>query len=478
MNRAICVRFLSVIIIAVVSCSPGRAQSTPRYVAYSFYGPGVIVPSNDVPSGKTFGGYYLFNADALPFVRTYERTPFSSVASDASYALSGGMAVDDSLSDTTSPQYLSGGSAYFQEFFGDPVSHGYFRFSSSGYHGIFAHGTPAITSGTTLGSAIAGAGGFYAVIGAPGGARGSGTYGPAVSQFTAADIFNNEKSFQTPLTGGPTAQALFTPHVRIGDFDVPVALADVARLFGVDHFNWVNTVQLPLAWDIAIAFDDGTGFPISSPVIDPVPYSDADYVLENNQGTRPVRIRTGFDTSGMFSVADDHLFYFNEGTGGFGDVQTHTFTNRLNFIDSPGLPQEFLTPFNFPLEFRTELVGVYRDQFGSWIEKPTDLGFTWKSNTAIAGDVGYFSNLHASNLGTILSGGVYDLQIFRPLTIPEPSPLVLIAAAGMMLPRQRFRASKKRVRAQRQKGCQECQEPCLLLEAGSETTCDSYPKGN
>jgi len=219
----------------------------------------------------------------------------------------------------------------------------------------------------------------------------------------------------------------FTPHVEIGGEDFPVALSDAAKLLGVDHFNWKNRVTIPFTWKAEI--DTGTTFvPLDPPdtkeLLDPIPVRGPSYLLTNLLNDELAPIANDYDKDGNLDT-DDHPFYFAEGIGGIADVRNPrwTKTDRLVFEDSPGFEKDF-NPGLLKVFFETELVGVVKNSDGTLSEKPTHLGYRWSSNTIWQGfagiePLGYLSNVNPSNLGTIVGGGISDIEAFRP--VPEPS---------------------------------------------------------
>jgi len=259
--------------------------------------------------------------------------------------------------------------------------------------------------------------------------------------FTAHDVFFNPKTLSefhpTVSRDGYTVVSTFAPHIMIGGVDVPMPLSDVAHLFGVHHFNWVQHVQYPSQWTVQV--DNGTTVspPVVGPLLDPITTPPSNYQLTNQNGdTWPIRAQF---------TPDLQDYYYNEKTGGSWDVNQFTQSGfTLTFGDQPSTP----AIYNLGLlntTFKTELVGV--DLNGN--PKPTGLEFTWKSNTVsigspewlpvpINGGVTIMSG--TSNTGLeYVGGGITDVEF----AAPEPSTIALTSMwlVGLIV------AARRRTRA-------------------------------
>jgi len=305
---------------------------------------------------------------------------------------------------------------------------GFLRYGGNPFINVYTNPGPGVFPGQMLGSYLLR--GFAPNIGGAGGLSG-GTPGPRFvhianpnpSTFTAQDVFRNPRSFgfgadlREPKIVGGAIYAEFMPHVKIGGYDVPMRLADIASLFGVSHFNWRQTIldpPLPLGWKVEINHD-GQVSPAPQPRIDPIPSSFDRYLVTNALGNTG---HVGYDF-----VPDDAPFYYNEST-------VVKAGNVLGFIDAPGYEASFNTNLAYR-EFRTELVGVTDDGEA----KETGIWFSWKSNVVygdFAGNVqliGYDSVLNPSKLPPVVGGEIFDVQVH----VPEPSTVAMATIVAFAL---------------------------------------------
>jgi hypothetical protein len=218
---AVCMQFLAA----------GSAAALPQYAGYTFTGP-TFESDGTTPTGETGAGYVVFQPNHLPY---WTNTPYTY-----EYRVPWNIVFDTSIHDpwglsefvgigrvnggvTTTPPYSSGGMSI------DPHpginTYGPFTFSL---------GTPFVAAFSQSSTDI----------------RVSAYLGKCINRvsahlFSAADVFDNQHSIVI-TKAGPKLVATFSPHVRIGDYDFPVTLRDLAALFEVDHFNWINSVSLPI----------------------------------------------------------------------------------------------------------------------------------------------------------------------------------------------------------------------------------------
>lgn len=398
------------------------ASADPDLIGLSFYGPNYT--PYYVPTGKTAGGYIIYDQNALPY---YLNPNFSFGGISASYSFVGGAATGD-LGSGALP-FSPGGSLDLQGISNDPehgsvpndftIGSGYGALRTTGDH-IFdpAH--------TTLQSVVDRAVCYnfssYPSI---------NLNPPILATFSAQDIFHNPNSLKPPTFefGGRQIKFKFTPHVNIGGTDVSVPITLAAALFGVDHFNWKQTVtrpSLPIGWGTEIDRNPFFGLrePAPNPYVDPIDRpAPAAYLLTNRFGV------SGYAAYQSGVVPDDKPFYYADtGPTGPFDVSFFTDSSSLEFSDSPTMP-DMLNPDGLHTEYRTELVGVT----SNGDERDTGIGCSWEGNvTYILGNgqsvLYYDSVLDPSQLPPPASGGITNVQLFG---VPEPSSIALAALAAL-----------------------------------------------
>jgi hypothetical protein len=225
-----------------------------------------------------------------------------------------------------------------------------------------------------------------------------------------------------------------------------LSLAQAAKLLGVDHFNWLQTItQKPAQWAIwRIAANDPPVIlaqdrkdlsgddNIVPPLIDPnnVPGSDIDFYYNGKHHI--------IKPDGAY---DSFPFYFNEPLqsdavplSAIQDTSTLFFNDAARF----GEKNSLVTPFGRGqyVGFSTELVGV--SSIVSPVHFPsTPTEFTWRTNATFSaggGVLGYdytrtFDD--AGKLPALTSGGVYNLQIGFPSFVEVTSnPTAQTVAVG------------------------------------------------
>lgn len=382
-------------------------------IGYKYYGTNVGTPN-------VAGGYFLVDPRA-----TAAYVGNSVYGPTYRWSLTGGSAIDDSLTDSTNPFYVPGS---YVEAYGNGGG-GFLRYGGNPFINIYTNPGPGVFVGQQLGSYLVR--GFAPDIGGAGGLSG-GTPGPRFvhlanpdpTTFQAEEIFRNPRSFgfgadlREPKIVGGAIYAEFMPHVNINGYDVPMRLNDVAKLFDVDHFNWRQTIvdpPLPLGWKVEIGFGGQAIRPADQPRIDPIDSSSLQYLVTNGTG------KTGH--VGYDFVPDDAPFYYNEST-------VVKAGNVLGFIDAPGYEASFNTNLAYR-EFKTELVGVTADGEA----RETGIWFSWKSNV-VYGDftgnvqlIGYDSVSDPSKLPPVIGGEIFDVQVH----VPEPSTIAMTTIAALAL---------------------------------------------
>ena len=289
----------------------------------------------------------------------------------------------------------------------------------------FNAGGPVV-AGQTIGNFIAGHSVFL-IYGDATGTTSVNVYipNPTVNQIDVKSIFSTDNLHYQ--VNGPTITAQFTPTISIAGVPIPMAVSDVEKLYGVDHFNWIQKVTLPPGWSAQIKTGTQT-FPTQQPLIDPIVTPLAQYQLTNpaaNPLANPFLITNK-------TTPDTLPYYFDETkNGAIDDVRAWNQGTQVSFQDDPGLGLQN-NPDRENLVFQTELVGVTVDDMGNVTgEKDTHLGFTWESNYVtdpFVGGIGgvqfggYLSNLDPSDLPPTLGGGISNVQVFG---VPEPSSFVL-----------------------------------------------------
>jgi hypothetical protein len=365
--------------------------------------------------------------------------------------MSGGLALDESIADSSLPKYVDGGIALLDKYTDDPFFPGVgFRFGN--HTGGDIEGNFSVDAGTPLGSVVS-EGAVLTQITENSGAFSGHAFmrNIPLRSFTAEDIFKNRAKDKDGkdvshkiYRDGPDERTLkieFQPHVKIGGVDIPIPLDEVAKLFGVDHFNWKQTVT-PFAGVQVYKDPDGTemtrgdrGNPIPHAHLDPIVNVPGDattrYLLVNTDSVlnrppeREYIVKYGFDP-------DRFDYYLQEGSGGIQGVNNSKYTTEfaLKFEDSPSLPVSFDTnDGNYESEpplthYFVELVGVLPDGTESPIK--TGVHFSYKSN--LRHDVPpeclhvschgrlfiYESTEFSPDLPPIVAGNIFDLQVFLP----------------------------------------------------------------
>ncbi|MBX7074107.1 MAG: hypothetical protein K1X71_13260 [Pirellulales bacterium] len=423
------------VVLIWAACFVNAMESQGAPVAYYYYGANTAFSA---PAGAVGGGYFLIDptigAEYEGYIlgnHTY-RWPLSNRSSLDNRPLPDlNSAIDNSLGDSIAPMFVKGEYAEGYQQGGG----GFLRYSPlrvAPFINVYTNNGPPVSTGTPLSSLLAS--GFRDIAGGDTGSRYTYIEHPTILPFSAEDVFKNPRSFgfgadsRTPKIVGAAIYAEFMPHVHVAGHNVPMRLADVAALFGVDHFNWRQTIvdpPLPLGWKVEVEHFDLSRDPASQPRIDPIvrPEFSADrYVVTNSQGrTEPIDFPEGF-------APDDLPFYYND-----DDVVRQG--NVLGFVDAPGYGADFNVDRLYR-EFTTELVGVTAD--GEIRE--TGVKFMWKSNVVygpLDGQVVLYDGVFdPSNLPPVVGGEIFDVQVF----VPEPASLLLFAVGSCVV---LYRASRR-----------------------------------
>lgn len=215
------------------------------------------------------------------------------------------------------------------------------------------------------------------------------------------------RGFSTRVLGDSLVVAVSGPSISIG-ITPPNALdiKNLARLYGVDHFNWQNRiVDFPLEWQFTtVAGNLVPRASIETPQLDP--YPDGLLLFDNVVGPPiPIHKQPRFDHG-------EPTYYRN--TPGVTDA----------FSDQPAIPVDYFdSPFD-AITFETELVGQLQD--GTII--PTGVVVEWRTNSATAEHTAtaYLSTVDDGTLPAVVFGGVHDVRII----VPEPASLELGIVAG------------------------------------------------
>lgn len=416
-------RKFSLCIIALIlfgATSETRAETA----AFSWSGENIL---NGQP-GPLAGGYFLLDLDALP---VHHYTPAGDDTHGVEYNNFLPWAVDDMLSDAVSPLYGGRTPPELQElgvkYFSNQMAvypNGTAKLEFTNYYqqGLGFSGVVFDSAGLNgagqipLREAIAGMSirpmNYPQDIGPINDYRTVYIPSPSISNFTAQDVFRNPMSFPVPVVyNDVTIEAKFTPHINIAGHDVAMPIDDVALLFGVDHFNWIQTITLPTGWSVREHFFDGTIGPVMTTYVDPVPNSLGRYVITaaNGYSWSPELPPGG---------ADDAPFYGNEplpiGPTGMG----------IGFHDGPTMPIA-ANPGLLSRHFHTELVGVMADGISY---KSTGVYFDWDCN--VSGEGEYSDTDQGGSLRfTYVGGSITNLQ----LTVPEPSSVAMATIAAFAL---------------------------------------------
>lgn len=341
-------------------------------LAYSFFGPNTAFSARP---GDIGGGYFIVDPSktardaGIQFqLRTY----------DWGLDSLNGAAIDNSLADGTArdrqiPIYLGGSYAKASNRPANepppPTSNGFLRYDGGvDFLNVYTDTGPPVAAGQMLGDFLSShgfvsesAGPIVGINDTRSQPDGRYTYidAPSISQFTAEDVFKNPRSFgfgadkREPLVSGAAIYAEFTPHVHVGSpapqgYEIPMKLDDVAALFGVDHFNWKQSVTVPANW--TVLYSNGISSnpvlrPAPDPIIEPIPNPDPPvfYTLVNEFGVH------GAVSPYMSDVNPEYLDDTN--------LVALTKPFAIEFFDAPRTDKKFNKNRLFQ-EFRTELVGV------------------------------------------------------------------------------------------------------------------------
>ena len=219
---------------------PGNSSASgAEILGFSYYGAN---SAYSAPAGAVGGGYFLVDPES-----TAQYVGYILGSHTYRWNLTTNAAIDNSLTDSTTPMYRPGEYAegYAQG------GGGFLRYSPLGvapFLNVYTNTGPPVSAGQSLYSFLGR--GFRDIAGGDTGSRYTYIASPTTTTFTAQDVFRNSRSFgfgadlREPKVVGGAIYAEFMPHVNMGAYDVPVRLADVARLFGVDHFNWRQTIRV------------------------------------------------------------------------------------------------------------------------------------------------------------------------------------------------------------------------------------------
>jgi hypothetical protein len=302
----------------------------------------------------------------------------------------------------------------------------YFQFSEwNGTHfvGSSKKSTKIISPSTTLGEAVDGEQIQEIDFG------GVTVPEPQIGSFTAAEIFSNPDTFKHPKLeyGNTRIVAEFTPHISIGGISMPVDLQDAALLFGVDHFNWKQSVVdpgLPLGWKVERVSRESGNYlgPQTQPRLDPIESSVELYKLTNGTGiTHTLRY---YDRDTDIEVIPDNLPYY------YDDSDVPRVGIALTFADKPSYPHDF-NPHGAYRQFETELVGVMED--GTESNVRTGIKFRWKSNTVtdpLSGRIFVDGDSSPGPIVGVVGGGIFDVEVLR--SVPEPTTTAMITTLTLV----------------------------------------------
>jgi len=262
---------------------------------------------------------------------------------------------------------------------------------------------------------------------------------------TIEDIFKDSITLD-PF--GPTMFATFAP------FGGAMSLQDAARLLGVHHFNWFQTVSGPGNVEIQVRdipdismfgnppFSSAPGTLLSDakPAVDPViSYRGSEHLVvrfDGNELNDVVYMPVNRSTT-----VDEFPYYLNESDPSvIGHISNFTDPFALGFVDTPRAPDWVLSGAdgvaapNYFLSFTTELVGVGFDGEPVYFDVP-GTSFRWKSNAVYRDDPDtltggiqravYLSTLPTDLAPAISSGGVFDIEL---VGVPEPTAVALVLA--------------------------------------------------
>jgi hypothetical protein len=258
-----------------------------------------------------------------------------------------------------------------------------------------------------------------------------------------------------PLNEGTGIVAAFIPNYHaITTGGEPLTLSEAEVVFGVDHFNWLQTVQAPenifiQTWrghpefhpDGSLVTEigpDDMPKPVGlqlvdrnpSPVYDPVVNSGGDKVYV---ARTEMRDRTVFYLVSDWFVWDAYPPYLQEVNGDFywgvrSKVGGPETPSHFIFEDMPSfpVPAAFLTP-DAAFKMTTTLVGMTADH--RVVPLPEGIGvrgFTWEWNSYTSGNVAYFSG-RPDDAPPIKGGGIFNVRHDDGTPVPgfptDPPPL-------------------------------------------------------
>lgn len=205
-----------------------------------------------------------------------------------------------------------------------------------------------------------------------------------------------------PVAYGAIVTAIFEPK--------GATISEAEKICGVNHFNWVNQVNIPEPSPFYAAGQ--RDHPLTGWITDPPPggYDTTDSSIYCNDKWNPVSMGPGEDSNPLY----------------FGEMgrKKFTYTDYLKFYDAPNDP--CLNDSKF-LYFKTHLVG--QDDTNDVVALPVDLFFEWKSNyNGTAGGATVLNNWSLAPDPGSGSGGVTILSIngFPVASVAEPSTEVLV----------------------------------------------------
>ena len=252
------------------------------------------------------------------------------------------------------------------------------------------------------------------------------------------------------VLGGVTLAASFIPGRD--NPEGPFTLAEAAVVLGVDHFNWIQTIQVPnnlqlQIWRGVTQVDPISGKPLNgifistpSPAYDLVPNGITDdyYFRVNGPQLGDVKYYLvddgGSDAYEPYLSESPPLWKTLDAPGGTASP------SEFRFSDTPSLPSNFFLSTNSFITFQTWLVGISSSP-GDWHQfSQTHTGFKWKYNTYHGPNgIAYLASRPAG-APPILGGGIFDVRYDDGSTVPGiptdpppiPSPIVLqsITVAG------------------------------------------------
>jgi hypothetical protein len=230
----------------------------------------------------------------------------------------------------------------------------------------------------------------------------------------------------TVTPSGPAIDATFAPmgvKKAVQLKDLAYALS-VPGKYTIDHFNWLqHIIRYPghWAWQIESA-SMGQGIntmklPKGAAILDPVhnyPTNQLQFI-DTNPTTKVQTLVTIVDSSGISDNADP---YWDTGT----DVQKHTTATTLTFHDQPTTGQGTLYPGDKLVVFKTELVGVDKNEnvVKSWSN--LDTNFLWQSDGYnVSPNTAFFGGGGTPPTVPVIGGGVSGVVMDAP-GVPDTPP--------------------------------------------------------